>query len=102
MMLRHIIMYKFLPEAGGQTKAENLRHAQDLAKAMILEIPQLRSCEIGIGSNRQKDTNYDIVLVCDMDDFNALAEYKAAPAHKAYGDFCHSVAEFRAAIDYEF
>ncbi len=100
-MLRHIIMYKFLPEANGHTKKENLLHARRLAETMIQEIPQIRHCEIGIGSAEQKDTNYDIVLICDMNDFEALSEYKASSAHRAYGDFCHSVAESRAAIDFE-
>lgn len=100
-MLRHIIMYKYLPEAGGKTKEENLAHAVKLAEAMGREIPEITHFEILVGAAGQKDTNYDIALICDMADFDALAAYKANPAHKAYGEFSHSVSESRAAIDIE-
>lgn len=100
-MLRHIVMYKFLPEAGGKTKQENLAEALRLAAVMREEIPQLRSFEYGINSPSAKPDNYDITLVCELDGFEALSEYKLNPAHKAFGALCHAVSSDRAAIDYE-
>jgi len=93
-------MYKFLPEAQGRTKEENLKIAQTLATAMEREIAVLKSFQCGIGSKEAKETNYDVVLVCDMEDFEALKEYKAAQAHKNFGTHCHAVSSDRAAIDY--
>ena len=52
--------------------------------------------------SRQADGgNYDITLVCDLDSFEALAEYKQNPAHKVFGALCHAVSSDRAAIDFE-
>ena len=99
-MLRHIVMYKFLPEAQGRTKEENLRIAAELAAAMEREIAVLEAFQCGIGSREAKETNYDVVLVCDMEDFDTLSEYKAAQAHKSFGAHCHAVSSDRAAIDY--
>ncbi|MBQ4652195.1 MAG: Dabb family protein [Oscillospiraceae bacterium] len=99
-MLRHIVMYKFLPEAQGRTKEENLQIAAELAEAMEREIGVLKGFQCGIGSKEAKETNYDVVLVCDMKDFEALGEYKAAQAHKNFGTHCHAVSSDRAAIDY--
>lgn len=100
-MLRHIVTYRFLPEAQGKTREENLSIARDLAAVMEREIPQLLSFTCGIGSPGQKEGNYDIVLICDLADFDALAAYKQAPAHKAFGQHCHAVSSHRAAIDFE-
>lgn len=99
-MLRHIVMYKFLEEAQGRSREENLRIAAELAAVMEREIPQLKAFQCGIGSAEAKASNYDVVLVCDMEGFEALAEYKLNAAHKAFGTHCHAVSSDRAAIDY--
>lgn len=100
-MLRHIVMYRFLPEANGRTCAENLAEAVALAERMRAEIPELRAFTCGVNSAQANETNYSITLVCDLDDFEALAAYKQNPAHKAFGALCHAVSSDRAAIDFE-
>jgi len=100
-MIKHIVMYKFLPEAEGRTREENLALAFELSKAMEREIPQLRGFKCGINSPLAKKENYDITLVCDLDDFDALTAYKQNPAHKAFGTLCHAVCSDRASIDFE-
>lgn len=99
-MLRHIVMYRFLPEAGGRTKEENLAVARGLAAEMEKNIPELLGFQCGIGSPEQKQGNFDVTLICDLADFDALARYKQNPAHKAFGAHCHAVSEDRAAIDF--
>ncbi|MBR0352719.1 MAG: Dabb family protein [Oscillospiraceae bacterium] len=100
-MLRHIVTYKFLPEAQGRTKAENLEIARGLAAEMGKSISVLKAFRCGTGCEGQKADNYDIILICDLDDLDALAEYKQHPAHKAFGTHCHAVSSGRAAIDFE-
>jgi hypothetical protein len=100
-MLRHIVTYRFLPEAQGRTKAQNLALAAELAEEMKKNITELLSFTCGLGSPAQKEDNFDIVLICDLADFDALAEYKKNPAHKAFGTHCHAVSSDRAAIDFE-
>ena len=94
-------MYKFLPEADGRSREENLRIAGQLASAMADGIPQLRAFQCGIVAEGSAETNYDVTLICDLDNLEALAEYKKNPAHKAFGAHCHAVCESRAAIDFE-
>ena len=100
-MLRHIVTYKFLPEAQWRAKKENIIIAKKLADEMAKSIPELISFCCGIGSPEQKSDNYDILLICDLQDFDALAAYKQSPAHKAFGAHCHAVSSDRAAIDFE-
>ena len=100
-MLRHIVIYKFLPEAQGRSKEENLAIARSLAEEMERSIPELLTFCCRVGSPEQKTDNYDILLICDLADFDALAAYKQNPAHKAFGTHCHAVSSGRAAIDFE-
>ena len=53
-MLRHIVTYKFLPEAEGRTKAENLELAKELASKMRESIPVLKAFQCGTGCEGQK------------------------------------------------
>ena len=100
-MLRHIVMYRFLPQAEGRTREENRKIAAALADVLGQEVPQLRSFSYGIGCTGADGGNYDIVLICDLDDLDALAAYKQHPAHKAFGAHCHAVSDSRAAIDFD-
>ena len=100
-MIRHIVTYKFLPEAEGRTKTENLEIAKGLAAKMGESIPVLKAFLCGTGCDGQKADNYDIILICDLENLDALAEYKMHPAHKAFGSLCHAVSSGRAAIDFE-
>ena len=100
-MLKHIVTYKFLPEAQGRAKKENIIIAKKLADEMAKSIPELISFCCGIGSPEQKSDQYDILLICGLQDFDALAAYKQSPAHKAFGAHCHAVSSDRAAIDFE-
>lgn len=100
-MLRHIVMYRFLPEAEGRTKAENLELARNLAEKMKTGIPELLAFQYGTGCEGAQQSNYDIVLICDLRDLDALARYKENPVHKAFGSHCHAVSDARAAIDFD-
>ncbi len=100
-MIRHIVMYRFQETAEGRTKEENLAIADALAAKFKENIPELKAFSCGIGSKAQAMGNYDIVLICDIDSFDALASYKENPTHKAFGAHCHAVSDARAAIDFE-
>ena len=65
-VLRHIVTYKFLPEAQGRTKSDNLKIAKALANDMAKSIPELLYFRCGVGSPDQKADNYDIILICDL------------------------------------
>lgn len=100
-MLRHIVMYRFREAAEGRTKEENLKLAGALAEKFTGNIPELKAFSCGVGSEAQAMGNYDIVLICDLDSFDALASYKENPTHQAFGSHCHAVSDARAAIDFE-
>ena len=46
-MLKHIVMWKFAPEAEGKTREENLDYVIGELKKLPAQIPQIRSMQIG-------------------------------------------------------
>ncbi len=101
-MVKHIVMFKFLENACGRTKDENVNIAANMLKDLQGKVPTLISSEVQINSKSANQTNYDLVLVSDFNDFQGLEEYIVHPLHKAVGEFMKDVRESRACVDYEY
>ena len=100
-MIRHVVMFKFLPEADGRTKAENVRMTAERLRALPPVIEEILHSEVYIGAEGASDANCDLLLISDFADLEALARYINHPAHKAIGTFMRPLRESRAAVDYE-
>ena len=100
-MVKHIVMFRFMEQADGKTKQENLVIAKDMLDKLLGVVPTLKSAEVNINSG-SNPTNYDLVLVSDFDNYTALEEYIVHPAHKAVGEFMRKVRLDRACVDYEY
>lgn len=92
-MIRHIVMWKFLP--GTETERK-----QFLNGLMGLQgvIPELLKCEVA----EAVGDSYDAVLVSEFESLEALQRYKNDPRHQAVSALCKSIRTDRAAVDYEF
>lgn len=101
-MVKHIVMFKFLPEAMGRTKKENLEIAKNMLLDLQGKIPALVSSVVEINSDKANPSNYDLVLVADYNGWDELNEYIVHPLHKAVGEFIKDVRESRACVDYEY
>ena len=101
-MIRHIVMWKFLPEAGGKTKDENLEDVK--ARLMALyesgKIEGLRRMEIGRDVSGT-DMSYDMVLLTEFDSLEALHNYEVHPDHVVISNFVKTVRSARAVVDHE-
>ena len=93
-MIRHIVMWKFLPG----TEAQQEQFLTGLA-ALQGVVPQLLKSEVvrGLGGD-----NYDAALISEFESMEALEQYKVDPRHKAVSALCKSIRTDRAAVDYEF
>ena len=100
-MIRHVVMFKFLPEADGRTKAENVAMTAERLRALPATIPEILHSEVHIGAPEAADTNCDLLLISDFESFEALERYLKHPAHVAIGGFMRPLRESRAAVDYE-
>ena len=101
-MIKHIVMFKFMEEADGRTKAENLEIAKGMLEALQGVVPTLLSSRVSLGAEGQNPANYDLVLEAEYETMEALNEYIVHPEHKKVGQFMAKVRESRACVDYEF
>lgn len=101
-MIRHIVMFRFLPEAEGRTARENALAAKEMLDALPGRIPSLISSETHMGIADGAKSNFHLVLISDFSDREGLAEYIVHPLHKAVGEFMKGVRESRTCVDYEY
>lgn len=99
-MIRHVVMFKFLPEADGRPKAENVRMTAERLMALPALIPEILHSEVHIGAEGAADANCDLLLISDFESLETLAAYIKHPDHKAIGAFMRPLRESRAAVDY--
>jgi len=100
-MVRHIVMFKFLEEAGGRDKAENLRLTAEKLTALQGTVPTLKASEVRLNSSSAPADNFDLVLIADFDSWEDLRSYTVHPLHAAVGAFMKDLRESRACVDFE-
>ncbi len=98
-MIKHIVMFRFMDNAEGKTKSENIMTARNMLEKLSGVIPSLKDSEIRT-DNGTNSTNYDLLLISTFDDQKGLDEYIMHPAHKAVGEFMKKVRLDRACVDY--
>ena len=98
-MIRHIVFWKFLEQAEGAHREENLRLAKGLLEGLKGEIPEILELEVGIDITRIP-ASFDLVLNSLFRDVESLAAYQAHPAHLKVVEFLRKVQSARAVTDY--
>ena len=96
-MIKHIVMWKLLPEAEGKSAEQNAQWMKEHLEALMGVVPELRSCEVGVNV---APGNYDACLIATFDSLEDLEKYKHNPAHVAVSEYCKKVRETRVACDY--
>ena len=99
-MLKHIVMWKFKPEAERADKAANLVRAKALLDACAGLTPGMRMLEVAIAQPGLECT-YDLVLYAEFDDAAALDAYQNHPQHLAVKPFIGAVRLERQCMDYQ-
>ncbi|WP_309065849.1 Dabb family protein [Microbacterium sp.] len=98
-MIRHVVMWKMAAEDAG-VRAAHAAEVARLLNALDGVVPELRA--VSAGPNVAfPETNFDVVLVADVDSLEALAAYQVHPAHEEAAVYIRSVAASRAAVDFE-
>ena len=99
-MIKHIVMWRLLEEAEGNTKGTNL----DLVKRKLYDlksvIDEIDSLEVGDNIN-ESEAAYDLVLITTHHDKNALVAYNNHPRHQEVASFIGKVVKERVVVDYE-
>jgi hypothetical protein len=98
-MIRHIVFWKFLEEAEGAHREENLRLAKGMLEGLKSEIPEILHLEVGVDVTRTP-ASFDLALNSLFRDVESLAAYQAHPAHMKVVEFLRKVQSARAVADY--
>ena len=95
-MIRHIVSWQLAP-ADPAEKAAAAAGVVDRLEGLVGVVDEIRSLWVGV--DVAGGTNWDIVLVADFDDLDAVGRYQVHPAHQAAGTFIRSVVSSRMAVD---
>ncbi|MET1043902.1 MAG: Dabb family protein [Microbacteriaceae bacterium] len=97
-MIRHIVSWKLNTE--GEAKLEAATQIADSLRALVGEVPQIKS--LSIGPDAVGNGNWDLALVADFDSVDDLTGYIEHPAHQALVPFIRSHIAERSCVDFEF
>lgn len=98
-MIKHVVMWKFRPEAEGKTRKENALWMKERLESLVGVVPQIRALEVGVNM-KESEMAYDAVLISLFDSEEDLAAYKVHPAHAEISNYCKKVRESRTVVDY--
>lgn len=99
-MIRHIVMWKFKPEAEGKTREENMEIVRERLYALLPIIPEIKKMEIGIDISHT-DMSMDLCLLTEFDSVETMKYYAGHPEHLKVSKYVRSVIETRVVLDSE-
>ncbi len=97
LVIRHIVLWK-LSSADPEQRARDVEGLRERLEGLVGVVPGLRSLIVApdVGST---DGNWDVLLLSEHDDEDALAVYQAHPAHVEAAVYVRSVVQARACVD---
>jgi hypothetical protein len=98
MTLRHVVMWKVAGDTD-EERAAVTAEFRDRLLALPSQIDVIRSFEVGVNDAGGVD-NYDVVLVSEFDDEDALQAYITHPVHQEVVAFVRANTVGRAGVDH--
>ncbi len=99
-MIKHIVMWRIKDEDAGASKIENAKKLKQSLEALVDEIEELKTAQVGINFN-SSPAAFDVVLYSEFDDREGLDAYQTHPEHIKVADFVSEIRSDRAVVDYE-
>jgi hypothetical protein len=99
-MIRHIVFWRFLDQAEGRSKIENIALVRTMLLAMKENIPQIMALEVAENVVPGAEA-YDMALHALFESRETLEEYIVHPEHQKVVAVLRKVRSDRAVVDYE-
>lgn len=99
-MIVHVVTWRLKPEAHGLAGPALAAEAVRRLKTLEGVVPGLLSVESGAHMGGGGPAAADLALVMRFADADALARYRAHPAHAAVRDFIHAARETALLVDF--
>ena len=100
-MVKHIVMWRFRPEAEGKSKRENMEIVRDSLYSLVPIIPEIKKMDVGFDLS-SNDASADLCLITEFESLETLKIYAEHPEHLKVGGYVRKVVETRTVLDYEF
>lgn len=98
MTLRHVVSWRLAAE-DAPTKAGHAAAIVSGLRSLVGVVDDIRSLDAG--TDIAGGGNWDVVLIADFDDLDAVARYQVHPAHEKVAGYIRSVVAERMAVDFE-
>ena len=95
-MIRHVVSWR-LAATEPTARAADAAAIVERLEALVGVVPEIRALQVG--TDVVGEPNWDVVLIADYEDLDALARYQVHPAHEAAAAFIRSVTTEKAAVD---
>lgn len=99
MTIRHVVSWK-LNAVDPAQRAEHTEQISQALQSLLPIIPEIESMTIGKNVLFAKD-NFDMVLVADYSDADALRAYIEHSEHRRVAGFIRPLVRERACVDFE-
>ncbi|WP_150958055.1 Dabb family protein [Microbacterium testaceum] len=100
MSIRHIVLWK-LSADDADTRALHAEQIAERLTALDAVIDEIQHIEVGRNVVNPQ-SNWDVALVSEFADVDALERYQVHPAHQEVAAFVRSVVAERSSVDYPF
>ncbi|GIT81522.1 hypothetical protein LLS1_31910 [Leifsonia sp. LS1] len=97
MTIRHVVTWK-LASSDEAERAEHAAAVKAKLESLVGVVPEIERLEVGVNV---LPGNFDLVLISDFADLDAVARYQVHPAHEAVASYIRSVVDGRSAVDFE-
>ena len=98
MTIRHIVCWK-LNALTPRKKADDAAEIAAGLQGLVGIVPEIRA--LTVGPDVAGNENWDVALIADFDDLEALGRYQNHPEHKKVGAFIRTVVADRLAVNLE-
>jgi len=98
-MIRHVVLWRLKEGAEGRSRSENAKLIKAQLEALPALLPDIKRLEVG-EDVLQEGGSWDLCLIVDFDDLEALKRYQDHPEHLKVADLVARTRELRAAVDY--
>lgn len=98
-MIRRIVLWEFLGQAQGVSRAENMKKVKSMLEALPAVIPQI--CSLNVNPVLEQNGKYHMALTLTVRTPADLEIYKQHPAHQAVSAFVSQVRGERVAVNIE-
>ena len=98
-VLKHVVMWRFLDEAEGRTKQENMRYCAERLRSLVGLAPTLMALKIG-EDELHSPASYDMALICDFVNLEGMLAYRDFPPHKEISAYIGKVTSARVVSDF--